>query len=319
MPSAALTSHLSTEKQTDNSMKKILITGHCGLVGRHLWPSLLAHGYAVSGLDVADSSGDITDPAELVRALHGCHGVVHLAAVSRVVWGQRNPELCWKTNALASKALLNAVINSSLKPWVIVASSREVYGEAKRLPVTEDAELTPVNIYGKAKLAMEQTALHARQAGINTAIVRLANVYGCTLDHVDRVLPAFCRNAAEGLPLRIDGFEHLFDFTHISDTVAGLMKLVNLLETGERGVPPIHLLPGIGTTLLEAARMAISSAGSASSIIEAPSRNYDVSRFVGDPSRASELLGWQAAIAPQQGIAELVAAFMTQKVRAELV
>jgi nucleoside-diphosphate-sugar epimerase len=293
-------------------MRKILITGHCGLIGRHLAPLLRANGYTVVGIDVADCTGDITRVVDLERALQNCHGVVHLAAVSRVVWGQRNPDLCWQTNALASQALLKAAINSPLKPWVVVASSREVYGEAKSLPVTEDAELAPVNIYGKAKLAMEQAAMQARETGINTAIVRLANVYGCLLDHVDRVLPAFCRNAAQGLPLRVDGFEHLFDFTHISDTVAGLMQLVALLEKGEREIPPIHLLPGIGTTLLEAAQMAVRSAGSDSAIVKAPSRNYDVSRFIGDPSRAKALLGWQAAICPEQGIAQLVAAFKQQ-------
>jgi nucleoside-diphosphate-sugar epimerase len=293
-------------------MQKILITGHCGLVGRHLAPLLSASGYTVVGIDIADGTGDITRAVDLVRALQDCHGVVHLAAVSRVVWGQRNPDLCWQTNTLASEALLKAAINSPLKPWVLVASSREVYGEAKSLPVTEDAELVPVNIYGKAKLAMEQAAMQAREAGINTAVVRLANVYGCTKDHVDRVLPAFCRNAAEGLALRVDGFEHLFDFTHISDTVAGLMQLVALLEEGERGIPAIHLLPGIGTTLLEAAQMAVRSAGSDSVIVQAPSRNYDVSRFIGDPSRAKALLGWQAAIRPEQGIAQLVAAFKQQ-------
>lgn len=293
-------------------MRKILITGHCGLVGRHLAPLLNASGYTVVGIDIADGTGDITRVVDLVRALQDCHGVVHLAAVSRVVWGQRNPDLCWQTNTLASEALLKAAINSPLKPWVLVASSREVYGEAKSLPVAEDAELVPVNIYGKAKLAMEQAAMQAREAGINTAVVRLANVYGCTKDHVDRVLPAFCRNAAEGLSLRVDGFEHLFDFTHISDTVAGLMRLVALLEEGERGIPAIHLLPGIGTTLLEAAQMAVRSACSDSVIVQAPSRNYDVSRFTGDPSRAKALLGWQAAIRPEQGIAQLVAAFKQQ-------
>lgn len=293
-------------------MRKILITGHCGLVGRHLAPLLSASGYTVVGIDIADCTGDIKRIVDLERAMQDCHGVVHLAAVSRVVWGQRNPDLCWQTNALASEALLKAAINSRLKPWVLVASSREVYGEAKSLPVTEDAELVPVNIYGKAKLAMEQAAVQAREAGVNTAVVRLANVYGCTKDHGDRVLPAFCRNAADGLPLRVDGFEHLFDFTHISDTVAGLMRLVALLEDGEHGIPAIHLLPGIGTTLLEAAQMAVRSADSDSVIVQAPSRHYDVSRFIGDPSRAKALLGWQAVIRPDQGIAQLVAAFKQQ-------
>jgi len=293
-------------------MKRILITGQQGLIGRHLTPLLLSHGYQVTGIDTADSSGDITQSADIQRAVKGCHGIVHLAAVSRVIWGQRNPQLCWETNALASKDLFRAASNSPLKPWVLTASSREVYGQAKKLPVTEDSILEPVNIYGEAKVAMEQAAIKVRESGINTAIVRLANVYGCTLDHEDRVLPAFCRNAAEGLPLRIDGFEHLFDFTHITDTVAGLFKLVVLLEAKERGIPPIHLLPGIGTTLIEAAQMAIRSADSMSEIIQAPPRNYDVSRFVGDPTRARELLDWNAEISPEQGIAMLVNDFKKQ-------
>ena len=293
-------------------MKKILITGHCGLVGQHLAPLLVENGFAVTGLDTVDGTGDITQRADLEQALQGCHGVVHLAAVSRVVWAQRDPELCWRTNALASEALLKACSSSLLKPWVIMASSREVYGEPNQLPVTEDAMLLPMNIYGEAKVAMERATLLAREAGINTAIVRLSNVYGSTHDHIDRVLPAFCSNAAGGMPLRVDGFEHLFDFTHISDTVSGLIRLVALLEAGERGLPPIHLLPGVGTTLLEAAQMAVRSARSSSEITLAPSRHYDVCHFVGDPSRARKLLGWQAAVSPAQGISELVKAFQQQ-------
>jgi len=88
--------------------------------------------------------------------------------------------------------------------------------------------------------------------------------------------------------------------------------MVGLLEAGEKGIPPIHLLPGIGTTLLEAAQMAVRSASSDSKIVQAPSRDYDVSRFVGDPSRAKALLGWQASIPPEQGIAQLVTAFKQQ-------
>lgn len=292
-------------------MKTVLLTGHCGLVGRHLAPRLEAQGLAVRGLDIADATGDVTRVDDLERGIRGCHGVVHLAALSRVARAHRNPELCWRTNALASEALLKTALDSPLKPWVVVASSREVYGEVERLPVREDHPLVPANVYGRAKLAMEAAALAAREAGINTAIVRLSNVYGCTRDHPDRVIPAFCRNAVEGLPLRVEGFEHLFDFTHIDDTVEGLVRLVELLEAGERNPPQVHLSPGIGTTLLAAARLAVDCADSVSAIVGAPHRRYDVSRFVGDPGRAEALLGWRAGITPQQGIARLVSAFQT--------
>lgn len=293
-------------------MAKILMTGHLGLVGRHLSILLTQQGHEVIGFDMADDSGDICNSLQLSNALNACCGIIHLAAVSRVVWGQKYPDKCWQTNALASEQLLKLASQNTRKPWVLVASSREVYGEPNQLPVGEDMPLAPVNIYGRSKLYMEEATLKARSAGINTAVVRLANVYGCVFDHEDRVLPAFCKNAVLGKDLRVDGFEHLFDFTHVNDTVIGVAKTVELLNAGEHGLPPIHLLPGHGTTLKQAADMAINAAKSSSVIVEAASRSYDVAKFIGNPTRAKSLLGWEAQILPKQGIAMLVEAFRAQ-------
>ena len=297
-------------------MKTLLITGHEGLVGRHLWPQLEALGYQLKGIDLAATDteflGDIIDQTAIEKAVEHCDGIIHLAAVSRVVWAQKNPDLCWQTNAVASKNLLNIANKSDKNPWVLVASSREVYGEPEHLPVTENSPLAPINIYGRAKLAMEEATLNLRTSGTSTAIVRLANVYGCTQDHTDRVLPAFCRSAVLGETLRVDGNEHTFDFTHISDTIDGLLRVIALLEQGASDLSPIHLLPGIATTLGEAAIMAVRAAQSSSSIAQAPSRTYDVARFIGDPSLAKNLLGWQAKISPDNGIQALVKAFQKQ-------
>lgn len=289
------------------------MTGHLGLVGRHLKPLLEKQGYCIKGFDLADGSGNICRSDQLKQAISGVTGVVHLAAVSRVVWGEQNPELCWQTNAVASEQLLRiACEQADVKPWVLVASSREVYGEADVLPVRDSMLVKPVNVYGRAKAYMESVALELRQYGLNTAVIRLANVYGCTKDHKDRVLPAFCINAVNDADLRVDGWNHVFDFTHVSDTVKGLSLVIEQLENNERNLPPTHLLPGIGTTLGEAAEMAIRLARSNSRIIEAPSRHYDVSRFIGDPTQAKTLLGWQAGITPEQGIQLLVNAFQKQ-------
>lgn len=290
-------------------MKLILMTGHCGLIGRYLKLLLEKQGYIVRGFDIADSSGDILNYEQLSLAVEGCVGIVHLAAVSRVVWAENNPDLCWRTNALASEQLLNIARQSLKNPWVLVVSSREVYGEATELPVPDYAPLMPVNIYGRSKAYMEEKALEARAYDLNTAVVRLSNVYGCIRDHSDRVLPSFCRNAAEGKPLRVDGKDHLFDFTYISDAVAGLVAIITQLELGASQLPPMHLLPGIGTTLGEAALLAISAAESTSRIFEAPSRKYDVSRFVGAPENTNTYLNWKAKFTPEQGIGFLVQAF----------
>lgn len=290
-------------------MKSILVTGHCGLIGRSLLPMIEGMGYIVKGLDLADNSGDICNDQQLENALQGCVGVIHLAAVSRVIWGQQRPDLCWLTNAIASENLLKIALKIPQKPWVLLASSREVYGQPKKLPASECSFLNPLNIYGKSKVYMEEIALKSRDYGLNTAIVRLANVYGCTKDHSDRVIPAFCFNAANQLDLRVDGKNNLFDFTHVSDVAFGLKLIVEQLEQNEKNLPTVHLLPGIGTTLLEAANIAIGAVNSRSSIIEAPSREYDVSHFLGNPELARKLLGWTAKIAPEAGIKKLANAF----------
>lgn len=290
-------------------MKKILITGHLGLIGRVLTEHLQVKGFLIKGFDIADNSGDINNIQQLKIAMTGCSGVVHLAAVSRVIWGQNNPPRCWQTNALASENLLKIASLSLQKPWVLVASSREVYGEPASLPVTEDFPINPMNIYGRAKAYMEDVSIKARVSGLNTAIVRLANVYGCKEDHHDRVIPAFCRHAAIGSPLRVDGYGHIFDFTHVKDAVDGIVRLIDLLDAGERYVPTVHLLPGIGTTLQQAAEIAVTAAETGAKIYEAVSRHYDVSRFIGNPARAKSLLGWEARVNPSEGIPALVHTF----------
>ena len=77
--------------------RRILITGSEGLVGSALRVALEARGAHVTGLDLRGSDGeegDVRNAGRVRDAAAGCHGIVHLAAVSRVVWGEREPETC---------------------------------------------------------------------------------------------------------------------------------------------------------------------------------------------------------------------------------
>ncbi len=296
-------------------MSSILITGSEGLVGTALSRHLLALGHHVSRLDLrgdGPTHGDTRLPADVARALRGVDGVVHLAAVSRVVWGERDPVGCWQTNVDGTRNVIEACLDNGSSPWVLFASSREVYGQAAHLPVTEDAELIPVNIYGRSKVAGEELVMGARARGLRTAIVRLANVYGSPRDHADRVVPAFARAAASGSDLRVDGPDHTFDFTHIDDAVEGLARLAARLDSGVADLPTVHLLPGCPTTLGELAKLAIELAGTDAAICTAPPRPYDVSQFYGDPTLAETVLGgWRAEVTLRDGLGQLVRAFRT--------
>jgi UDP-glucose 4-epimerase len=237
------------------------------------------------------SRGDILDRAAVERAIDGCIGVVHLAAVSRVIDGERAPEVCWRTNVDGTRNVIEAALAELRRPWVIYASSREVYGQPGALPASEDAALAPVNIYGRSKVAAEDLTA---KADLVTAIVRFSNVYGWVGDHADRVVPAFARQAAAGLPLRVDGSGHTFDFTHLDDTVRGVLAVVAQLEAGAT-LPPLHFVTGTPTTLGHLASLAVELAGAGSPVVEGAPRSFDVSRFHGDPSRAAAVLGWRPA------------------------
>ena len=290
---------------------RILITGSEGLVGGTLRTALEARRTEVVGLDLLGTGhehGDVRDLQRVRKALDGCDGVVHLAAVSRVLWGERDPEGCWSTNVEGLRNVLRALDERKRQPWLLFASSREVYGQPRRLPATEATSLRPINVYGRSKVESERLVDDARSRGLRAATVRLSNVYGSARDHADRVIPAFARAAVSGSSIRIDGAGCTFDFTHIDDTTRGMVGIIGLLKLGETP-PPIHLLTGTPTTLRDLATLAIDVAGGASPVVEAPPRSFDVSRFHGDPSRARELLGWEPRVVLRKGLERLVRDF----------
>ena len=287
---------------------RILITGSEGLVGGALRAALEACGVEVVGLDLLGTGrehGDMRRLQRVRKALDGCDGVVHLAAVSRVIWGEHDPEGCWSTNVGGLRNILQVLDERKRRPWLLFASSREVYGQPCRVPATEDTPLLPVNVYGRSKVEGERLMEAARAGGLRAATVRLSHVYGSARDHADRVIPAFARAADSGSTIRIDGAECTFDFTHIDDTARGMVGIIDLLEIGEKP-PPIHLLTGTPTTLRDLATLAIDIVGGTSPVVEAPPRSFDVSRFHGDPSRARELLGWEPRVVLREGLERLV-------------
>ncbi len=162
------------------------------------------------------------------------------------------------------------------------SSSREVYSQQDQLLVKETAELRPMNVYACTKCKGEATVVQAKEDGLLANIVRLSNVFGHTKDPPDRVVPAFARAAALGLSgrIQVEGGGNLFDFTHISDVVRGLMRLVQLTSQG-RSLAPLHLVSGMGTSLAQLASLAERCSRAAVTVVEGAPRSFDVAQFIG--------------------------------------
>jgi len=126
-------------------MTRLLVTGGCGFIGRHVAAELLAHGHEVrlfdalieqvhgSGVPNAPDGaevvrGDVRDAETLRRALRDCTGVIHLAAEVGV--GQSMYEIARYVGAndLGTAVLLEALMDAPVER-IVVASSMSVYGE----------------------------------------------------------------------------------------------------------------------------------------------------------------------------------------------
>lgn len=287
-------------------MARILVTGSAGLVGRALCAALEADGHQVVPFDLfdVDRPRDMRNAADLSAAVAGCRGIFHLAAVSRVAWGEEAPALCDTINTGCTDRLIVLAERQTVPPWLVFTSSREVYGNPARLPVREGDARQPVNVYGRSKLAGEQLIEAAQARGLRAAIIRLSNVYGTEFDHPDRAVPSLLWRAMAGQPLSLTGPGAFFDFVHVRDCVDGLLRAGAALDGGA-ALPALHLVTGRRTSLHDLAEAAIAECKSASPIRARPERPFDVSGFVGDPDLAQRVLGFRTRISLETGLAEL--------------
>ena len=142
-------------------------------------------------------------------------GVINLAAVSRVLWCLENKEDCESVNVDAVGIVLDSMRkNQGGLPWLIQASSREVYGDTKPgHAVRESDEMIPSNIYGETKLRaerviegfMEGLEREGEGEGLQAIALRLSNVYGGEKDHRERLVPAITAQAISHRPIQMVG------------------------------------------------------------------------------------------------------------------
>ena len=289
---------------------RLIVTGTAGLVGKRVAARLRAQGHEVIAIDVRSRDAepmDFRSPAALSLIDHSIDGIIHLAAVSRVAWGEADAPLCEAINVEGTRLLLQRVRHAAPAAWFLFASSREIYGEATGALVREEDPLLPVNVYGRSKLDGETLVLQARAAGLPTAAMRLCNVYGGREDHPDRAVPALAQRAVGDQILRLTGADAYFDFVHVDDVVEGFLTAVELLAAGEARLPTVHLATGIATSLRALAHLAVDLSASASAIVEQEARSFDVSGFCGAPDLAERLLGWRAKVPLATGLADVIA------------
>lgn len=302
-------------KVEGQSKPHVLITGGAGLIGTASKTYFEQRGWIVSTLDLKDYDldgrtidhvGDIVEFKHLQDILSDIDGILHLAAVSRVIDAELNKGECTRVNVNGTKRLLEAASAAKCR-WFIFGSSREVYGEPPSLPVSEENGVAPINHYGHAKVTGENMVKdHCEINDMVHSNLRFSNVYGHSGDHQTRLVNAFIIQALKSESLEIHGGGQLFDFTHVDDTAGAIFAAAKMLHDLNKSLPPIHVLPGEAVTIEDLASMVISITDSNSQIVYTPGRDYDVERFHGDPSRMNEILQYKCSIDIMTGLEKSV-------------
>lgn len=285
-------------------LEKVVVTGAAGFIGSHLVDRLLADGKTVVGVDdlqrgrVANLEaairsdrfrwvpGDIRDARSYVRELDDASVVFHLAAISTVALARADPATTFEVNVQATSQLLR-LCDELAVPRVVLASSREVYGNPRTLPAAESSPIEPLNVYGQSKARMEDAARRFASAGgrrTTVSMLRLANVYG-TRD-VQRVLPRFVDSARKRAPLIVIGSQaRSLDLVHVDDVVQAFLRAA---ERAPR--EPINVGSGERVTLGEIVAMFLEERPGLE-VQVAPRNDFEVDRYQADVRALRERLG----------------------------
>lgn len=175
-------------------MRRILVTGAAGYIGRNLCSHLLKNGYEVTGSLLAPKeaellpegvkpvvTGAISGETDWSEALEGADGVVHLAAIvhKKETKDKGTEDLFRKTNTDATAALAKQALEKKIRSFVFL-STVAIYGVNKTTePLTVNSPIKPTTYYGKSKWEAEQklTSLF-KNANASLTIFRPTMVYG---------------------------------------------------------------------------------------------------------------------------------------------
>jgi UDP-glucose 4-epimerase len=298
---------------------RIVVTGAAGFIGSHLVDRLLTEDAAsVVGLDNLARGrpenlahllteprfefieGDVRDRTTLATALKGASIVYHLAAQSTVMGGVREVGYTFETNVCGTFNVLRAAAEHGVSR-VVFASSREVYGEPISLPVDEESPLSPINSYGASKLAGEAYCrAFRREFGLQTVVLRLANVYG-TRD-IGRVIPLWLRQARARQELCVYGGKQVIDFVWIGQVIDALVRAGII----DGPVPPINIGSGTGTRIVDLARRIARLADGQVRVRLEAARSMEVTRYIASVERMREIMHIEPMLDPLGKLPELV-------------
>ena len=325
---------------------KILVTGGLGFIGSHTVVELQNEGFEVvaidnlsnSSIEVLDGIVRITGKKPIFENLdlrdklgvqnffkkhNDVAGVIHFAASKAVGESVENPLLYYENNINALVYILQEMVNLKNANFIF-SSSCTVYGQAEKMPITEDASIQPANSpYGNTKQIGEEIINDvAKVTNINSILLRYFNPIGSHSSAeigelplgVPQNLVPFITQTAFGLrqELSVYGNDYptpdgtcIRDYIHVVDLakahVIALQRLLN--KQNLEKVETFNLGTGTGSSVLEVITAFEKISGQELPYKIIGRREGDVITAYANTDKANNVLGWKAQLSLEEALA----------------
>lgn len=325
---------------------KILVTGGLGFIGSHTVVELQNEGFEVvvvdnlsnTSLAVLDGIQNITGKVPSFEQLDlrdknkvqdffkrhaDIEGVIHFAASKAVGESVENPLLYYENNI---NTLVYILQELQQKPTAnfIFSSSCTVYGQAEKMPITEDSSVqTALSPYGNTKQIGEEIIIDtAKVTNVNAVLLRYFNPIGAHPSAeigelplgVPQNLVPFITQTGIGLrqELSVYGDDYptpdgtaIRDYIHVVDLakahVIAMQRLLN--KKNQDKVETFNLGTGTGSSVLEVIHAFEKVSGQKLPYKIVARREGDITEAYANTDKANTVLGWKAQFTLEEAMA----------------
>jgi UDP-glucose 4-epimerase len=300
---------------------RILITGGAGFIGSYLCEKYTKEGHTVLCLDNFLSGnllnvrhlldyrnfklieGDIRNFDLLERVSRDLDVIFHLAAQIHVDRSYVEPRLTFEINVMGTQNVLEMARIFDVKK-VIHASTSEVYGSAKYVPIDEKHPLDAPHPYGASKIAADRMChAYVTTYGMDISIPRFFNIFGPRQRDIGYggVISIFTRRVLNNMPPVIYGDgRQTRDYTYVEDAV----RAFDLILNHESRLDPINIGTGKEVSIIDLANMIVELCGRKGKIrpVNVEPRIGEVKKLIADTAQAKKILKWEPKYKLRDGL-----------------
>jgi UDP-glucose 4-epimerase len=316
---------------------KILVTGGLGFIGSHTVVELQNQGFDVVAIDnLSNSSIEVLEGIERItgkkpifenidlrekssvqnffKKYQDIVGVIHFSASKAVGESVENPLLYYENNINALVYVLQELTKLPQANFIF-SSSCTVYGQAEKMPITENASVQPaISPYGNTKQIGEEIIQDvAKVTNVNSILLRYFNPIGAHPSAeigelpigVPQNLVPYITQTGIGMrkELSVYGNDYptpdgtcIRDYIHVVDLakahVIALQRLLN--KQNVEKVETFNLGTGIGSSVLEVIHAFEKVSGQKLPYKIVDRREGDVIAAYANTDKANAVLGWKA-------------------------